>query len=352
MRRAYARFAGIVVVALVAAACGSTPGASDAASDAPSGPPSSEGAGEPLDRVIVQLDWLPRGEHSIFFVAMDEGYFADNGIEVVEVRNGTGSGNTMRVIGANGAEFGFADLPTLAVARSQDLPVVALAAVTQRSPLAMVTIAANHPLKEPADLEGLTVGINPAASTYVFYQAFVALNDLDRDSITEQTVVPPSEQYLLQEQVDALPGYVNAEIPELENMAGGTGSLDILLGADYGYDAFGSGLLTSDRLIEQNPDLVSRFVEAYLKAFQFMLDNPEGAADALIAHRPEMEDKREVLITQINAQIPLATSPATEANGLGFMEPATWESTVNILSEQGVIETAPEVESLFNNSFH
>lgn len=304
-----------------------------------------------MDEVLVQLDFVPRGEHSIFFIAEDQGYFAEVGIHVIAVRNGTGSANTMRVVGANGAEFGFGDLPTLSKARSQEIPVVALVAVQQRSPMAMLTISERHSLTQPKDLEGLKVGVNPAGSTYVFYQAFAALNGLDRSTITEVTVKPPAEQYLLQGQIDALPGYVNAEIPELENLAGGPGSLDILLGADFGYNVFGSGLLTSDRLISTNPDLVSRFTKAYVKAFEFMLQNPEQAADILIAARPELAEKKDVLVKQIVAQTPLATSAVTEEHGLGYMDAAQWEATVNILLDQEVITTAPEIAKLFDNSF-
>ncbi len=79
------------------------------------------------DQVSVQLDWVVRGNHAMFFVAKEKGYFAQNGIEVTEIRKGTGSPDAMRLVANGNAEFGFGDLPTLAVARSQNVPVVALA---------------------------------------------------------------------------------------------------------------------------------------------------------------------------------------------------------------------------------
>ncbi len=303
------------------------------------------------DKVTVQLDWVLRGEHSIFFIGVDQGYFADQGIDVIAIRPGTGSSNTMRIVGANGAEFGFGDLPTLAVAQSKDVPVVALAAVGQRSPIGMITIGSKHSLRAPKDLQGLTIGISPAGSTYIFYQALTAANNVDRKTITEKTVAPPFEQYLLQGKVDSIPGYINAEVIELEAQAGGPGSLHILLGADYGYTAFGSGLLTSQSLISKNPDLVRRFTAAYMKAFQFMLKSPEQSADILVKTNAELAGKRDVLIKQIQAGIPLATNAATKANGLGYMDKSQWEKTLGILVEQKVIDKAPSVDSLFNNSF-
>ena len=78
------------------------------------------------DKVSIQLDWIVRGDHAMFFVAKEKGYFADQGIDVTAIRRGTGTPNALRLVGGGEADFGFGDLPTLAVARSQDVPVVAL----------------------------------------------------------------------------------------------------------------------------------------------------------------------------------------------------------------------------------
>jgi NitT/TauT family transport system substrate-binding protein len=76
-------------------------------------------AARAADKVEVQLDWVVRGNHAMFFVARDKGYFAENGIDVTEIRKGSGSPDTMRLVANGNAQFGFGDLPTLAVARSQ-----------------------------------------------------------------------------------------------------------------------------------------------------------------------------------------------------------------------------------------
>src|ERR1043165_5747793 len=93
------------------------------------------------DQVSVQLDWVPRGNHAMFFVAQEKGYFKENGINVTAIRKGTGTPAALRLVANGHADFGFGDLPTLAVSRSQGLPVVAIAAVNQHSPLAMISLA-------------------------------------------------------------------------------------------------------------------------------------------------------------------------------------------------------------------
>src|ERR1700693_5262378 len=86
------------------------------------------------DKVSVQLDYVVRGNHAMFFVAQEKGYFINNGIEVTAIQKGTGSPNAMRLVGNGNAEFGFGDLPTLAVARSQGVPVVGLAGGNHATP--------------------------------------------------------------------------------------------------------------------------------------------------------------------------------------------------------------------------
>jgi NitT/TauT family transport system substrate-binding protein len=249
------------------------------------------GSASAEDKVGVQLDWVVRGNHAMFFVAKEKGYFAQQNIDVTAIRLGTGSPNAMRLVGNGDAEFGFGDLPTLAVVRSQDVPVVALVAVNQHSPLAMLALANKHKLSKPQDLKGLNIGVQPSGSTYVFLTALLRANGMTMNDIQQSTVNPPYENYLLLGRVDAVPGYLDAEVPELEAKAGGPGSLSIMQGSDFGYVVYGSGLFTSERMITERSDIVQRFVNAYAQAFADVIKNPDEAADLTIKENPEYAQK-------------------------------------------------------------
>ena len=327
-------------LAVVAAGCGDEPGDSGASS------------GEQLDPVTVQLDYQVRGNHGMFHVAEEQGYFAEQGIHVEEIRIGTGSPDAMKIVGGGQADFGFGDLPTLVSARSQGVSVTALAAVNQTSPLGMCAKNDRHQLNSPQDLKGLTFGAHTAGSTYIFYKALLAANGLDRSDLTERTVTPPYENYLLQDRVDTVTCYIDAEVPELQAKTGGEGSLSILLGSENGYDVYGSGLFTSQELIDENPELVQRFVNAYIKAFEYVSENPDETAQVLADSAPELKDKKDVFREQLQADIEHTfTSDLTDQKGLGAMDPAIWEKTVETLTSQKVIETAPEVDSLYDAQF-
>lgn len=304
------------------------------------------------DKVTVQLDYVVRGNHAMFFVAKKKGYFDKQGIDVAAIQRGTGSPNAMRFVGNGNAEFGFGDLPTLAVARSQDVPVVALAAVNQHSPLGMLALSSKHKLTKPSDLKGLNIGVQPSGSTYVFLKAFLAVNKMTMDDIKQSTVTPPYENYLLLGRVDAVPGYIDAEVPELEAKAGGPGSLSIMQGSDFGYAVYGSGLFTSEKMIAEKSDLVQRFVTAYMQAFADVIKSPAEAADIIVEMNPEYASKKDVLIKQIEADVKSTFFSAdTKANGIGWMTKDAWASTTKILLEQGSMKQAINVEAAFTDKY-
>jgi NitT/TauT family transport system substrate-binding protein len=310
------------------------------------------GAALAADKVNVQLDWLVRGNHAMFFVAKEKGFFAKNDIDVSEIRKGSGSPDAMRLVANGNADFGFGDLPTLAVARSQNVPVVALAAVNQNSPLAIISLAKTIKLEKPDDLKGLTMGIHPAGSTYIFFKAFLAANGLTESDMTINSVSPPYESYLLLGRVQAVPGYVDAEVPELEAKAGGPGSLSIMMGSDHGWKAYGSGLLTSEAMIKDKPELVGRFVKAYQEAFDYVVAHPEEAAEITAKAVPGYAEKKDVLLAQIKADIALTfNSPDTKAHGLGWMTKTKWEETLKTLSDQGVLKAPVSADEVFTDTF-
>ena len=304
------------------------------------------------DDVSVQLDWLVRGNHAMFFVAKEKGYFSQAGINVTAIRKGTGSTDALKLVANGNADFGFSDLPTLQVGRSQSLPVVALVAVNQESPLAMISIKDKHPMSKPADMKGMNLGVHPSGSTYVFLKSFFAKNNLNLADFKQSTVAPPYENMLILGRVDLVPGYIDAEVPELEAKAGGPGSLSILLGADYGYNAYGSGVFTSEKMIADKPDVVQRFVTAYLQAFKFVVDNPQEAVDIVVRANPEYKGKEETLLKQLNADIKSTFFSAyTKLHGIGVISDKQWKETAQVLQEQGILPATFNSAGGFNSSF-
>ena len=196
------------------------------------------------------------------------------------------------------------------------------------------------------------MGVQPSGSTYVFLKAFLAVNGMSLDDIKQSTVNPPYENYLLLGRVDTVPGYIDAEVPELEAKAGGPGSLSIMQGSNFGYAVYGSGLFTSEKMIAEKSDLVQRFVNAYMQAFADVVKSPQEAADIIVEANPEYGPKKDVLVKQIEADIKgTFFSPETKAHGLGWMTKDGWASTTKILLSQGVMKQPIKIDDTFNDKY-
>jgi hypothetical protein len=80
-------------------------------------------------KVVLQLDWLPTGEHAAYFAGLQRGFFRDAGIDL-SITRGYGAGDTVNKVAAGAAKFGVADLGSVLAGRSQQsVPVKASAAV-------------------------------------------------------------------------------------------------------------------------------------------------------------------------------------------------------------------------------
>ena len=304
------------------------------------------------DNVSVQLDWVVRGDHAMFFVAQQQGFFAKNGINVTTIRKGTGTTDALRLVANGSADFGFGDLPSLIVARTQGIMDTALIATNQSSPLAMISIKSRHPLKTAADLKGLNVGVHPAGATYVFLKAFFAKNHMSFSDVKQSTVSPPYENYLVMGRVDAVPGYIDAEVPLLEEKTGGPGSLSILQASENGLKVYGSGVFASDKLVASNPDLVQRFVNAYSEAFAYVVTHPDEAIAEVVKSNPEYKGQETVLRAELEADLQHTFFSADTASyGLGWINQKSWTDTFNILQSQDAIEKSASLHGGFDTRF-
>ena len=103
-------------------------------------------------------------------------------------------------------------------------------------------------------------------------------------------------------------------MPELEHKAGGPGSLSVLHGEDLGIQSYGSGMFTADKTIAERPDLVRRFVAAYMKGYADVIQDPGAAADSLIRNNPEYKGKKEMLVAQLQADLDYTSSAPIPAS--------------------------------------
>ncbi len=306
-------------------------------------------ASQAIDQVTLALDWIVNGTHAGYFVAVDKGLYAGNGLAVSIVR-GYGSGDTIKRLAAGRATFGVADTSALVAARANDdVPAKAVAMVYGKAALGLIYLKESG-IKEPKDLEGKALGRSAAGAGVIMLPGFLKANGIDRAKIREVIVDATSLlPMLLARKVDVVIEQ-SIHVPRFETAASKQGlHVGAMRYADFGLTSYGNAVMATDSLIREKPDLVRRFVAATLKGLAWAVENPEEATQILQKFNREVDPQfsKEELLTLKE----LAWSEEARAKGLGYISREKMTSTRDVASQALSLKRTVPVEELYTNEF-
>src|SRR5574338_1495764 len=163
-------------LALVLAACGQGDASSAAATAAPSSSsapasdaPSDEASAEPTEVAMTSVDfrlnWVIAGNHAPFFLAKQEGFWEECGLDV-SMAAGKGSGDTAQLVANGSQQFGLTDAVSIAAGRTKGLQVKSLGVLYQTNPASIVSYKKTN-LTTLDDVKGKTWGAVPGGSPYL-----------------------------------------------------------------------------------------------------------------------------------------------------------------------------------------
>jgi len=273
-------------------------------------------------------------------VADQEGYYAEENLDVtIEPLDMDRQVTTEYVLNGEN-DFALGAPEELIIHRGEGEPVKAVAVIYKIVPLVYITPQETG-IQSPHDFPGHTVALSPGQGTYL-YEAIVGALDIDREQINE--IDMPSWDVLeCWEAAEVCPGYAINDIPYAERNGI---SVQAIWPGEYGVPFYGDVLFTTDTFIEENPDVVQRFVRATLKGWQEAIENPGLAADAVMAFAPETE--REIEYESVEISIPLID---TGEGAIGQMREEVWQEMHDILFDRGLIEEGVDMTAVYTNEF-
>ncbi|MCX7272958.1 MAG: ABC transporter substrate-binding protein [Burkholderiales bacterium] len=277
------------------------------------------------DKVIFQLDWLPGGDKAAAYVALKQGFFAAEGLDVT-VQSGRGSADAVTKVATGAADMGTGGISALMMAAAESgVPVKAVYSVYSKQPDAIFTVkgAGIDGLKS---VGGKTVATAPFSSSNTTWPVILQANGIDPASVKLLKVDPATLAPLLaQGKVDATINWITVA-PLFERVLRQAGKeLLVLPWSTQGLDGYGLTLFASDKMIRERPDVLRRVLRAYAKATDFALKNPEAAAADLKAIVPEMDVA--VAAGEFRASIPLIRNEVSARTGMGAFDPALLRTT-------------------------
>ncbi len=267
---------------------------------APSGSGETAGVGEPMRAVTLLLGYRPDVQFAPFYVAQQEGHFADAGLEVT-IRH-EAAPDVQRLVADGQAEFGVADATDVMIARTSGLPIQYISTLYQSFPVAIIGEAREVP-SDPADLAGRSIGTPGQFGSS--WHALLALLDAGGLTANDITVreYPQFNQVdgLSNGDVELITGFRNNEPLRLEDRGMDVG----LLTVDEIAPLPGPGMIVGDELLADDPDLVRAFATAVAAAQADVIADPDlGFAAAEVAV-PTIAEAPEVARAVLDATVEL-----------------------------------------------
>ncbi len=298
----------------------------------------------PEESVSVQLSWIHTIEFAGFYMAQDRNHYSQEGL-AVELRAGGNDANgnyidPLREVAEGRATFGVTDGGLLLIARANGDPVVAIATIYQRHPLAFVSLADKN-IERPQDLVGRTVDI--ADNSKAMFLSMLSAVGVPQSQVNLHTRTDYTIDPLVNGQMDVIEAWITNEIVDLE--LGGY-EFNMILPSDYGIDMYPDVIFTTEETIANRPEMVEKFLRATLRGVQDAIDDPAEAATLSVSYNSDLNVDRET--RAMERSLPLLNPSGSK---LGMMTPEHWETTQQILLAQGLLSEPLDVSTAYTMTF-
>ncbi|OAS16331.1 ABC transporter substrate-binding protein [Paenibacillus oryzisoli] len=295
-----------------------------------------------LTDVKVVLDWTPNTNHTGLYVAKDQGFFEQEGLNVQIIAPGESGADTMIASGA--AEFGVSYQESITQGRIQGVPLVSIAAVIQHNTSGFASPVAKN-IKSPKDFENKSYGGWGAPSESAMIESLMQSEKADATKVKMVNIGDADYFTAVKRDIDFAWIYyawtgVDAELRgEPMNMIYLNKYSDKL-------DYYTPVLATNEKMISSKPEIVKAFVAAAAKGYQFAISKPEDAANILIKAVPDLDPKLVVA-----SQKWLSPRYQDDATRWGEQKKSVWENYATWMLDHKLLEKKLDVDAAFTNSF-
>ncbi len=291
--------------------------------------------------VRLTLGFIPNIQFAPIYVAIEKGYFSEAGFEVqLEYGN---EADAVALIGAGEQTFAIASGEQILLARAQGLPVTFVAAWYGQYPVGVVSLREQH-IRVPENLAGATIGIPGLyGASYIGFIALLDAAGLTDADVTMLSIGFNQVESLVTNQVESAVIYIANE-PVVLRYQGY--DVDMIRVADYMH-LVSNGLVTNEKTVAENPEMVRAFVEALLAG---IVDTVENPIEAYEISKNFVENLAEA-DSDLQRQILAESISLWQTDRLGYSEPAGWINMQRVLLDMGLLTEPQDLEKAFTNAF-
>jgi NitT/TauT family transport system substrate-binding protein len=289
------------------------------------------GAAQAQDQVTLQLQWVTQAQFAGYYVALENGFYEEEGLDVV-IQPGGPDIAPPQVLAGGGADAMLNWMPSALAARERGLPVVNIAQPFVRSGL-QLTCWKDSGITEPADLAGHTVAHWFFGNEYPFLGWMNQLGIPVDGSANGVTLLQAGFNVdpLLQRQADCISTMTYNEYWQIIDAGVSPEELVTFRYSDYGMDTLEDGIYVLEDNLNDPAflDKMTRFVRASMKGWEWAAANPDDAA-MIVLDYDETGAQTETHQKRMMGEIALLV-----AGGDGRLDEESYARTVRTLLEGG-----------------
>jgi NitT/TauT family transport system substrate-binding protein len=294
-----------------------------------------------LTVIRLPMGYIPNVQFAPFYVAVEKGYFKQAGIEIqFDYKSET---DGVALVGANELQFSLVSGEQVLLARAQGLPVVYVMAWWQDYPVAVASMP-EQGIHSPADLKGKKIGLPGLyGASYVGLRALLNAGGLSEEDVTLDSVGYNQIEALVSGRDQAVVIYANNEPFQLEAQGY---KVDVLRVADY-VPLASNGLLSNEKTIAENPELVRKLVQATLKGVAYSLNYPNDAFEICKNYVEGLDGTNQ----DVQKKVFIATLEFWKTDKPGFSKPEAWENMQKVLLDMGMLTQSLDLSNAYTNAF-
>lgn len=298
-----------------------------------------------LKKVTLVLDYTPNTNHTGIYVAKEKGYYKDMGIDL-DIVQPSDSGSTT-VVATDQAQFGisYQEDVTYALTQEKDpLPIKAIAAIIQHNTSGFASPVAKN-IKSPKDFEGKTYGGWGSPSEEAIIKLAMEKNGADFNKLKRVDIGQDDFFTATKKSIDFAWVFEGWDVVNSKLLKQDLNYIPIK-DIDPKLDYYTPIIITSNKVIKEDSDLVKKFMEATAKGYEFAIANPKDSAAILSKAVPELD---KALVEK--SQEFLANKYKDDAPTWGQMKDETWKGYAEFMKSNGLIKKDLNVKEAYTNEF-